>query len=149
MVTIVQMGRRTIRAVTVCCILVAAAIANARPRKPAPPLEPHVDVYAPRGELGGRQALDVLASVNARAAKLRACYERELQRSPNLEGKSMVALTVDVAGQVTASKITTRTNPIKDLDDCFLREIKAVAFAKGTKLATFTLPIEFSMGQAL
>ncbi len=138
-----------IKHTTSIAILLLCGGSLAIARKPTPPPEPHVDVLAPRGELGGRQALDVVASVNARVAKLRACYERELKKRPKLASKSMVALTVDVAGQVTTAKITTRPNPIKDLDDCILREIKPVAFGKGTKLATFTLPIELSMGQAL
>ena len=103
-----------------------------------------------RANLGGRKAKKVRAAVSrgkpqasgfcstadiqrvvqARAAGIKFCYERELQRNPSLAGKIMVNWLIDTTGKVKKAHVVSSSLKSKKVESCMLRQIRRWRFKK-------------------
>jgi hypothetical protein len=97
------------------------------------------------GDLGGLTAEEINKVVRARKNAIRACYERELQRMPNLDGKIVFLWKIGSAGAVTSAKVKQSTMKNGAVEDCIVRQIQGMKFpAPRGGLATVTYPFIFA-----
>ena len=75
---------------------------------------------------------------------IKACYERELKRSPGLGGRIGLAIDVNLAGRVTAVEAHEDTFPTSAVFDCIRMRVSAWRFppARGAS-ATILYPLIF------
>ena len=81
--------------------------------------------------------------VQAHASAIQFCYEKELQRFPNLAGKVVLNWKVDTEGHVTTSKIDNSTLSNPAAEGCMSRQVKAWIFPKSTGPTTVNFPFFF------
>jgi len=92
-----------------------------------------------------RSNASLIAVVRKYAAGIQFCYDNELKRSPGLDGKMVIVLTVLPSGQVDDATIQQDTLGSARLQECILTQIKAWRFpaiAEGT--VTFRTPFVFT-----
>jgi len=65
-------------------------------------------------------------------AALKYCYEKELQRKPNLSGKMELRWMINPAGKVDRVSTVGNTMGDKDVDSCMQRQVKAWVFPKAS-----------------
>lgn len=68
--------------------------------------------------------------MRSRAGAIRACYERELQRHGEMEGRVEVKFTVEVDGKLSNLTVTQNTTGSKSLEECIQRQLTNLVFAK-------------------
>jgi outer membrane biosynthesis protein TonB len=95
---------------------------------------------------GGLTREDIDKVIKARAGLLRACYQKELERVPSLQGKVVVSFAIGADGKVTAAKLA---EPATTLDDdvvtsCILRQFQRMVFPAKGAVAKVTYPLIFS-----
>ena len=85
---------------------------------------------------GGLSAEQIRRVVMAHVGALRACYESEAQRNPNLRGGVTVQWSIDPSGTVTSAGVagTTLGNP--RVEGCVVRQVKAWHFAASDSPST-------------
>jgi hypothetical protein len=136
------------RLVVLAAMLVPAfAVAkpiNLGPRQDRPPQpEPHV-VLGPGQVAASRTQESVERVIKSRRGIMRACYQKELHRNPELAGKIVVDFEIDAAGKVTHArmKATTMRNP--SVEGCIVRQVRMFRFATATAATRVTYPFYFS-----
>lgn len=92
---------------------------------------------------GGLTKEQILKVVQAHASAIQFCYEKELQRFPNLAGKVMLNWKVDTEGHVTTSKVDSSTLSNPAAEGCMSRQVKAWIFPKSTGPTTVNFPFFF------
>lgn len=92
---------------------------------------------------GGLTKEQILKVVQAHASAIQFCYEKELQRFPNLAGKVMLNWKVDTEGHVTTSKVDNSTLSNAAAEGCMVRQVKAWTFPKSTGATTVNFPFFF------
>jgi hypothetical protein len=86
---------------------------------------------------------DVDRVIRANAAALRACYQRELNRNPDLNrGKVEVRFTIE-RGRVTKAAVSKTTLNEPAVEACVVREVSKLKFPQGVE-GTITYPFMFS-----
>ncbi len=90
-----------------------------------------VDTGKPDSD-GGLTADQIFRVVNAHIAALKYCYEKELQRKPDLAGKIELRWLIKPAG--TVEQVGTASNTLGDkaVESCMQRQVKAWRFPKAT-----------------
>jgi TonB family protein len=68
--------------------------------------------------------------IHRHLSEVRYCYESAMLRSPDIEGKLMVAFTINAAGAVKTSEAKSSTLPDPRLDDCIIRRLNTWPFPK-------------------
>jgi TonB family protein len=68
--------------------------------------------------------------IHRHLSEVRYCYESAMLRTPDIEGKLMVAFTIGGQGAVTAADVKQSTLPDPRLDDCILRRLVSWKFPK-------------------
>ncbi len=99
---------------------------------------------APAGGLSPEQVRRV---VMAHTGALRACYESEAQRNPQLRGGVTIAWQIDPGGSVTGASLagTTLGNP--RVEGCILRQVKTWHFPTSDAPTTVaSYPFRFGVG---
>lgn len=99
---------------------------------------------APSGGLSPEQVRRV---VMAHTGALRACYESEAQRNPQLRGGVTVAWQIDPGGTVTSASLagSTLTNP--RVEGCVVRQVKTWHFPSSDAPTTVAAyPFRFGVG---
>jgi hypothetical protein len=99
------------------------------------------------GTLGARTADEIARVVKSRAGVFRACYQKELNRSPDLDGKVVVEFAIGADGKVVSSTIasgTTLTN--EQVQVCLRAQIQRLVFAAADNPSTVRFPFVFSRG---
>ena len=126
-----------------------AAGAAAPPAKPAAAHKP-----APSAEAGGGDAHGVKIEgtlpkpavakvVRAGAAKLRACYDKEHARNPDLHGRVTFRLTVDDRGRVPLGEVVTSTLGGGDPEMCMVEAARDFRFPAGSGDSTVSFQMSF------
>jgi len=64
----------------------------------------------------------------ARRTMFQACFEKELQRLPNLSGTITVSWKIDAGGVVTVSKLKSSTMGNAAVESCLVRRVKDLKF---------------------
>jgi hypothetical protein len=105
-----------------------------------------VKTGSPSGNLGGLTKEQILKVVRSRRNAIRACYERELQRTKGLGGKIIVRWKINAAGQVTTAKTASTTMRNNRVEDCIVRQVQRMKFPspKGGTVAIVNFPFIFS-----
>ncbi len=73
--------------------------------------------------LGGRDINNVSSIVYAHSAAIQYCYERELDRRPNLKGKVAIRFTIRPNGRVVDPEIISSTLDSKSVERCILSRV--------------------------
>jgi TonB family protein len=68
--------------------------------------------------------------IHRHLSEIRYCYESAMLRSPDIEGKLMVAFTINAAGAVKTAEAKSSTLPDPRLDDCIIRRLNTWPFPK-------------------
>lgn len=104
-----------------------------------------VKVGRASGDLGDLTAEQINKVVKSRKNAIRACYERQLQRNPNLSGKIVLRWTI-VDGVVTKAKTKSTTMRNGAVEDCIIRQVMRMKFPKpkGGRKAIVNYPFIFA-----
>ena len=76
------------------------------------------------------QKSNIQSVVRRRAGAIRACYERELQLHPKLQGKVTARWTINLEGKVATATVVNSSMGNKNVEGCVLRSIRRMRFAK-------------------
>lgn len=96
---------------------------------------------------GGLSPEQVRRVVMAHAGALRACYETEAQRNPNLKGGISVQWQIDTAGAVAGAQIKQSSLSNPRVEGCVLRQIKGWKFPSADAPTTVAeYPFRFGVG---
>lgn len=100
----------------------------------------------PDGDFGDLTAEQILKAVMARKGMFQACFERELQRIPNLSGTITVTWRIDGTGSVTMSKLKSSTMGNANVESCVVRSVRYLKFPppSGGSQAIVNFPFVFA-----
>jgi len=115
--------------------------------KGAGPREVKVAVGEMSGDSGGLTAEEINRTVKARGGVFRACYQKELNRSPGIAGKLVVKFKIDGSGVVQAASVTggsTLSNAA--VGECVTSNVMRLRFRAAGGAANVTFPFVFSPG---
>ena len=115
--------------------------------KGAGPREVKVAIGEMSGDPGGLSAEEINRAVKARGGVFRACYQKELNRSPGISGKLVVKFKIDGSGVVQAASVTggsTLSNSA--VSDCVTSNVMRLRFRAAGGIANVTYPFVFSPG---
>lgn len=80
------------------------------------------------GDLGGLTAEEINRVVRSRQNAIRACYERQLQRHPDLAGRIVLQWRIGPNGQVMGARVRQTTMRHGPVEDCIVRQVQAMQF---------------------
>jgi hypothetical protein len=115
--------------------------------KGAGPREVKVAVGEMGGDPGGLSAEEINRTVKARGGVFRACYQKELNRSPGIAGKLVVRFKIDGSGVVQNAAVTggsTLSNAA--VGECVTSNVMRLRFRAAGGIANVTFPFVFSPG---
>jgi hypothetical protein len=96
---------------------------------------------------GGLSAEQVRRVVMAHTGALRACYESEAQRNPQLRGGVTVAWQIDATGAVTNASLAGTTLSNARVEGCVVRQVRAWHFPASDAPTTVAgYPFRFGVG---
>jgi hypothetical protein len=70
------------------------------------------------------------AYIRRNLAKIRWCYEKELNRDPKIFGKIVINFIISGTGRVSTSKVKRTTMGNKNVESCVARQIRKIHFPK-------------------
>ena len=100
------------------------------------------------GELGELTAKEIQKVMKARKGLIRACYQAELSRDPELAGKLVISFRITKTGKVRDVEIVKKKSSLRNdrVESCVERQISRLRFpAKGK--AKVVYPFIFSLSQ--
>ncbi len=109
----------------------------------AGPNQPKLVFTGASGELGGFSGDEIDRVIKSRAGVFRACYERELTRSPGIAGKLVVTMEIAADGTVGAASVASSTVGSDALNTCLITNVKRLKFPPKGK-AVVHYPLLFS-----
>ena len=96
---------------------------------------------------GGLSPEQVRRVVLAHTGALRACYESEAQRNPNLRGGVTVQWQIEPAGTVSSASLAGTTLSNQRVEGCVLRQVKTWHFPTSDSATTVASnPFKFGVG---
>ena len=95
---------------------------------------------------GGRPADEIDRVIKASAREIRNCYQKELNRTPNIGGKLVVQFKIATDGTVKTAKKVSSTVGSTVVDDCVIREVKRLKFPASEAEAVVNYPFIFAKG---
>lgn len=100
------------------------------------------------GELGGLSAAEIDKVIKSRKGLIRACYQRELDRSRGLGGKLVVRFRISGAGSVSSPSVVSGQSTLKNskVESCVLRQLTQLKFPAKGGSAIVNYPFIFSQG---
>jgi hypothetical protein len=114
--------------------------------KGAGPREVKVAIGEMEGDPGGLTAEEINRVVKARGPIFRACYQRELNRSPNISGKLIIRFKIDGKGVVQAASLGGGTLSNAAVTECVTSNVMRLKFPAKGGLANVSYPFVFSPG---
>ena len=105
----------------------------------------HVDMSGATGDFAGLTAEEIAKVVRSRAGVFRACYQRELNRAPNLAGKLDVHFVIGGDGTVRRAKAE---GSLRDasVQACIERTFMSLHFPAKGGIANVNWPLVFQSG---
>jgi hypothetical protein len=106
-----------------------------------------VGIGSPTGDLGGLSREEVERVIKSRSGLIRACYQRELDKTRGLSGKLSVTFTIGADGTVKAARVDPGKSSLRnaEVESCVKRQIQKLRFpAKGGGVVNY--PFIFSQG---
>jgi hypothetical protein len=96
------------------------------------------------GALGALPKAEVDKAVRGVSAKLRACYDQERAKKPDLKGRVTFKLTINERGFVTVGEIVTSTlQGGSDAENCMVRAARDFRFPRGSGESTISFGVTF------
>jgi hypothetical protein len=115
--------------------------------KGAGPREVKVAIGEMTGDPGGLTAEEINRVVRARAGVFRACYQKELNRTPGIGGKLVVRFKIDGAGVVQNAAIAGGSTLANEgVASCVTSNVMRLRFPAKGGAANVTYPFVFSPG---
>ena len=115
--------------------------------KGSAPKEVKVAIATGTGDFGGYTEDEINRVVKARAGVFRACYQRELNRSPGLGGKLVVRFKINATGGVdVAANAGGSTLSHAAVEQCVKSNVMRLKFPPKGAIANVTYPFVFSQG---
>ncbi len=115
--------------------------------KGAGPKEVQVNVGEMTGDPGGYTEDEINRVVKRSAGMFRACYQKELNRSPGIGGKIVVKFKIGADGAVITAAPTGGTSLANEaVKDCVARNVNRLKFPPKGAIANVTYPFLFSPG---
>lgn len=106
-----------------------------------------VAVGEAEGDIEGLTAEEINRVVKARAGVFRACYQKELNRSPGLGGKLVMHFVIGGDGVVRSAKTGGGSSLRNDgVEECMQRQIMALHFPAKGGLSNVNYPFVFQPG---
>jgi outer membrane biosynthesis protein TonB len=94
----------------------------------------------PRPALGNQQIKRIITE---RVPQVRACYERELKKSPGLGGKVLVAWTIREDGTVSSPRVSKNTTGSSRLAPCITKAVARWRFPESSSTSDVEYPFVF------
>jgi hypothetical protein len=94
---------------------------------------------------GGLSPEQINRVVRAHMGALRACYEIEAEKNPNLKGGVTVAWSIDPSGGVTSASVAGSTIHNARVEGCVARQIRAWHFPASSGVTNTGYPFVFNM----
>ncbi len=91
-------------------------------------VEVNVRTENPSGDFGGLTAEEINRVVRSRQNAIRACYERQLQRHPNLGGRIVMRWEIGPGGNVTGARVRQSSVNHGPVEDCIVRQVQQMQF---------------------
>ena len=111
------------------------------------PKEVKVAIATGTGDFGGYTEDEINRVVRARAGVFRACYQRELNRTPGLGGKLVVRFKINATGGVdVAANAGGSTLSHAAVEQCVKSNVMRLKFPPKNTIANVTYPFVFSQG---
>lgn len=95
---------------------------------------------------GGLSPEQVRRVVMAHIGALRACYELEAQKNPNLKGGVTVAWTIDASGGVAGASLAGSSIGNPRVEGCVVRQVRGWHFPSSDGPTSTTFPFRFGVG---
>ncbi|WP_394835154.1 AgmX/PglI C-terminal domain-containing protein [Pendulispora rubella] len=95
---------------------------------------------------GGLSPEQVRRVVEAHMGALRACYESEAQRNPNLRGGLSVSWQIDPTGAVPSASVASTTLSNARVEGCVVRQVRAWKFPTNDSPTNVSYPFKFGVG---
>jgi hypothetical protein len=112
------------------------------------PREVKIQVGTQSGDLGDRPAEQVHRVIAARLGIFRACYQKELNRTPDIAGKLVLQFTIDPSGTVTRVLVAPGTTLASEpVAACMTSNVMRFKFPQAEKAAEVTFPFVFTAGR--
>lgn len=91
---------------------------------------------------------EIRISVQKQMSRIRQCYQRELQRQPDLSGRVTVWFLIAADGRVDRARLRESTMNNILVEDCIVDEVKAMTFSKpqAGKSVPVSFPFNFTGG---
>jgi Ca-activated chloride channel family protein len=88
--------------------------------------------------------------VKQQIPSLEICYQKALEKKPNIQGRATLQLVVDSKGQVTKVNLVSSKLKDKNLEQCIIQKIKELTFPapEGTDKVTATVSINLKTSRA-
>jgi hypothetical protein len=120
-------------------------VAKGTAERPATgPSSPNVVVGPSQETDNGISADDINRVIRARAGAFRACYQRELERTPGLAGKVTIRFEIALDGSAKTGKVISSTMKAPSVESCLVGQIMRLKFPASAKPSTVTYPFVFS-----
>ncbi len=110
------------------------------------PREVKVGISSGSGDPGGYSMDEIDRVVKARAGVFRACYQKELNRSPGIGGKISIFFKINGEGTVTAANVKDNTVKNSEVESCVKSNVMRLKFPPKGRGAQVTYPFVFSQG---
>jgi|GEM_PF-4904782 len=100
----------------------------------------------PASRGGALEAADIKRSVQKQQARVRACYERALKGQTHLQGKLMMAWSVERDGTVSSVKVADDQLGNEQVARCVVHAVSQFRFPAGPDLVQVEYPMVFAPG---
>jgi len=111
------------------------------------PKEVKVAIASGTGDFGGYTEDEINRVVKARAGVFRACYQKELNRSPGIGGKLVVRFKIGSDGAVQTAANAGGSSLTNDaVEQCVKSNVMRLKFPPKGAIANVTYPFVFSQG---
>jgi outer membrane biosynthesis protein TonB len=99
------------------------------------------------GDAGGYTEDEINRVVKAAAGRFRACYQKELNRTPGIGGKIVVRFKIGPDGGVQSAAPTGGSSLSNEaVQSCVARNVQMLRFPPKGAIANVTYPFVFSPG---
>ncbi|HEY4221169.1 MAG TPA: AgmX/PglI C-terminal domain-containing protein, partial [Myxococcota bacterium] len=96
---------------------------------------------------GGLSGEQIRRVVLARRGALRACYDMEAQRNPNLRGGVTLHWVIQPDGSVSTVSVASTTLGNPRVEGCLTRQVRAWHFPTSDSPSDVDYPFQFGIGQ--
>lgn len=109
--------------------------------------ETKVGAAAPPAASGGLTPEQIRRVVAAHLGAVRACYDIELQKNPNLKGGMQLSWQIDPSGSVTNASVVSSSLGSPRVEGCVIRQLKNWKFPEASAASNVSsYPFKFGVG---